>query len=59
MFYNANGDFGRRQRIIMTESQNLIDNTFSQQAKNISRIFEQDSRRFNRALSEEEEAKAQ
>ncbi len=28
------------------------------EAENLSRIFEQDSRRFNRALQEEQEAKA-
>ena len=28
-------------------------------ARNISELFEQDSRRFNRALTEEQEAKAQ
>ncbi len=33
-------------------------NGFEEYARVISELFEQDSRRFNRALSEEEEAKA-
>ena len=42
----------------MTES-NVMETEISIiEAENLSRIFEQDSRRVNRALQEEQEAKA-
>lgn len=40
----------------MIENETL-SNDYEKYAREISEIFEQDSRRFNRALTEEEEAK--
>ena len=42
----------------MTESNVMETGISIIEAENLSRIFEQDSRRFNRALQEEQEAKA-
>jgi hypothetical protein len=37
--------------------ENILNIDSASDARNISEIFEQDSRRYNRALSEEQEAK--
>ena len=42
----------------MKESNVMETGISNIEAENLSRIFEQDSRRFNRALQEEQEAKA-
>lgn len=42
----------------MTESDVLENKISIIEAENLSQLFEQDSRRFNRALQEEQEAKA-
>lgn len=39
--------------------ENLLNNSSLTEAQSISEIFEQDSRRFSRALTEEQEAKAE
>lgn len=42
----------------MTESDVMENKISIIEAENLSRLFEQDSRRFNRALQEEQEARA-
>ncbi len=39
-------------------NEDLAENSFESYAQNISEIFEQDSRRYNRPLTEEQEARA-
>lgn len=39
-------------------TEEYIQNSFESYAQSISEIFEQDSRRYNRPLTEEQEAKA-
>lgn len=42
----------------MIDIDNLLNDDTVTETKNISQLFEQDSRRFNRALTEEQEVNA-